>query len=130
MSNLIPSFRDSVLKPLSDPAIDYLDAGIDLILEADALKAVPIVGAVSAFCKIGVNLHERNLLKQTFEFIKGFNEGSIDKETVEAHRLELENDPSKQEKELTVCCCIFTDSALSSMRLYLLLLTDSDFLIP
>lgn len=101
MSNLIPSFRDSVLKPLSDPAIDYLDAGIDLILEADALKAVPIVGAVSAFCKIGVNLHERNLLKQTFEFIKGFNEGSIDKETVEAHRLELENDPSKQEKELS-----------------------------
>ena len=101
ISNLIPSFRDSVLKPLSDPAIDYLDAGIDLILETDALKAVPIVGTVSAVCKIGVNLHERNLLKQTFEFIKGFNDGAIDKETVEAHRLELEKDPGKQEKDLS-----------------------------
>lgn len=100
MSNLIPSFKDSVLTPMSDPIADSLEAGIDSILESDILKAIPIVRTVSAVCKIGVNLHERNLLKQTLQFIKGFNERSLDKETIEEYRLELENNPKKQEKEL------------------------------
>ena len=38
--------------------------------------------------------------------------------------------PQKKIGEATVCCCILTDTALSSIRLYLLLLTDSDFLMP
>ncbi len=101
MDKLLPSFRDSVLSPISDPTIDLLEAGIDSVLETGALKAIPIVGTISAFCKVGINLHERNLLKQTFEFIKGFNDGSLNKETIEAHRLELESDPKKQEKELS-----------------------------
>lgn len=101
MDKLLPSFRDSVLSPISDPTFDLLEAGLDSVLETDALKAIPVVGTISAFCKVGINLHERNLIKQTFEFIKGFNDGSLDKETIEAHRIELENDPKKQEKELS-----------------------------
>ena len=100
MKELLPSFRDSVLMPLSDPTMDLLEAGIDTIFETDALKAIPVVNTVAAFCKVGINLHERNLLKQTFEFIKGFNEGTLDKETIAAYRLALENDPKRQEKEL------------------------------
>ena len=101
MNDLLPSFRDSIFSPLSDPASEFLETGIDMILESDALKEIPIVSTVSAVCKIGINLHERNLLKQTFEFLRGFNDGSIDAATLEAHRLELEADPEKQEKELS-----------------------------
>ena len=101
MNDLFPSFRDSIFSPLSDPASELLETGIDMILESDALKGIPIVSTISAACKIGVNLHERNLLKQTFEFLRGFNADSIDVETLEAHRLELEADPEKQEKELS-----------------------------
>lgn len=101
MNDLLPSFRDSILSPLSDPASELLETGIDMILESDTLKEIPIVSTVSAVCKIGINLHERNLLKQTFEFLRGFNDGSIDAATLEAHRLELEADPEKQEKELS-----------------------------
>ena len=101
MNYLLPSFRDSIFSPLSDPASELLETGIDMILESDALKEIPIVSTVSAVCKIGINLHERNLLKQTFEFLRGFNDGSIDAATLEAHRLELEADPEKQEKELS-----------------------------
>ncbi len=101
MNDLLPSFRDSIFSPLSDPASELLETGIDMILESDALKEIPIVSTVSAVCKIGINLHERNLLKQTFEFLRGFNDGSIDAATLEAHRLELEADPEKQEKELS-----------------------------
>ncbi len=101
MNDLLPSFRDSILSPLSDQPSELLETGIDMILESNALKEIPIVSTVSAVCKIGINLHERNLLKQTFEFLRGFNDGSIDAATLEAHRLELEADPEKQEKELS-----------------------------
>lgn len=100
MSDLVPAFRDSLLSPLADPAGDILELGIDAVFENEAFRAFPIVSAVVGLCKVGVNLHERNLLRQTAIFIKEVNDGTIDPEKLEQHRLELIQDPKKAEKEL------------------------------
>lgn len=100
MSDLIPSFRDSVLVPLSEPAGDILEIGIDALLENEALKTLPFVNTVVGLCKVGVNLHERNLLRQTAAFITAVNNGTIDPEKLEQHRVALEEDPRRAEKEL------------------------------
>ena len=100
MGDLIPSFRDSVLAPLSEPASDFLEIGIDALLENEALKTIPFVNTVVGLCKVGVNLHERNLLRQTASFIAEVNDGTIDPEKLEQHRSELKQDPEKAEREL------------------------------
>lgn len=101
MNDLISAFRDTALVPLADPTIDLAEIGFDSVLENDLIKAFPIVKYVAAFCKIGLSIHEKNLLKQTFEFIKGFRAGTIDETVVEKHRQELEANPRKQEQELS-----------------------------
>ena len=100
MSNLVPAFRDSVFSPLGDPASEILEVGIDTVFENDALKSIPIVNTVVGLCKVGVNLHERNLLRQTAIFINEVRDGTISSEKLEQHRAELEHDPEKAEKEL------------------------------
>ncbi len=100
MSNLVPAFRDSIFSPLGDPAGEILEVGIDMVFENDALKSIPIVNTVVGLCKVGVNLHERNLLRQTGIFINEVRDGTISSEKLEQHRAELERDPEKAEKEL------------------------------
>ena len=100
MSNLVPAFRDSIFSPLGDSAGEFLEVGIDMVFENDALKSIPIVNTVVGLCKVGVNLHERNLLRQTAIFIKEVRDGTISSEKLEQHKAELERDPEKAEKEL------------------------------
>jgi hypothetical protein len=100
MSELIPAFRDSVFSPLSGPASDFIEIGIDAIFDNDALKSIPFVSTVVGLCKVGVNIHERNLLRQTAIFIEEFNNGNIDIKRLEKYRKELEENPEKAEKEL------------------------------
>ena len=64
------------------------------------LKGIPVVSTLSSICKIGYNLHERNLIKQTLAFITEFNSGSISQEKLTEHREKLETNPKEAEKEL------------------------------
>lgn len=100
MESLVPSLRESLFSPTYELTGELLEVGIDALIDNEALKAIPVVNTISAFCKVGYNLHERNLIKQTLSFIEGFNSGSIDSEQLEKHSQELQNNPKKQEKEL------------------------------
>lgn len=100
MNDLIPSFRDTIFNPTYEIAAEFAEIGIDALLESDALKGIPVINSIAALCKVGYNLHERNLIKQTLAFITGYNSGVIPLEQVETHRTELERDHKKAEKEL------------------------------
>ena len=78
MTELVPAMRKTIFNSAADVIGDYAEIGIDAVLESDALKAIPVVGTISAVCKVGYNLHERNLIKQTIEFLRGFNEKKLD----------------------------------------------------
>lgn len=72
-TNLIPSLKASLFNPIStsmsDSLIDIAELGLDSVLQDGVLKDVPIFGTIASLCKTGVNLRERNLIRQTAVFI-------------------------------------------------------------
>lgn len=100
MKDLVPALRDTIFAPTYDIIEEYAEIGIDALLDSDVLKGIPVVGTLSAICKAGYNIHERNLIKQTLGFVTGFNSGKLSQEQIDEHRYELESNPAKAEKEL------------------------------
>ena len=92
MTELVPAMRKTIFNSAADVIGDYAEIGIDAVLESDALKAIPVVGTISAVCKVGYNLHERNLIKQTIEFLRGFNEKKLDQAVIDKHRVKAEKE--------------------------------------
>lgn len=100
MSQLVPSFKDTLFSTTYDIVADYAEIGLDALLDNEVLKEIPVVKTLSSICKIGYNLHERNLIKQTLTFVKEFNSGSISQEKLTEHRKKLEENPKEAEEEL------------------------------
>lgn len=100
MDKLVPAMKDTLFSPIFEISGEYAEIGIDAILEDKALKEIPIIGTLVTAYKVGYNLHERNLIKQTIAFITEFNSGHISQEKLDKYREELESNPKKAEKEL------------------------------
>lgn len=99
-NKIIPSFRDSVFtNALGDPSLDILEIGIDSIFENEILKSIPIAKIFFGIGKAVINLHDRNLLKQTFEFIKSLNSKEISEKKLNKYKNKI-SDISVAEKEL------------------------------
>jgi len=103
-SELVTSLRESLRAPaneqMGDVLAEFLELGIDSLLDEGLLRAIPFVGTVRAFCKTGANIRERNLLRQTVLFIKSLNEGSLSTREIEAYQRRLEKDQKAAEREL------------------------------
>jgi hypothetical protein len=100
MNEIIPKFKSSIFDGAKDLAVDLAEVGIDSVLADGLLKDIPIVGALVGFAKIGQNLHDRNLLRQTLQFIEEFNSGDINEEKLEEYKRSIGSDSKKAEQEL------------------------------
>lgn len=100
MNEIIPEFNDSLVIDSSDIVSDYLELGIDSILENDGLKEIPIIKTFIGVGKITKNIRERNLMKNLAIFINELNSGKADKKKLNKHKEELRQNPKKAEKEL------------------------------
>lgn len=100
MNEIVPEFNDSLVIDFSDIVGDYLELGIDSILENDNLKEIPIIKTFISVRKITKSIRERNLIKNLAIFINELNSGKINKEKLSRHREELRKNPKKAEKEL------------------------------
>lgn len=101
MDKIVPAFEITLFDPtLSDAAIEMAEAGIDSILEDGIGKSIPIVSLIVGTAKTAQNIHDRNLLRQTFHFIKSFNEKTIDQKKLDEYRAKLHSNPKKGEEEL------------------------------
>lgn len=100
MSEIIPSLRDTIFTASYEITPELAEIGVDVIFDAGLLQDIPIVRSFAALCKMGYNLHDRNLLKQTMSFITGFNKGNISEAEMKNYRSMLENNPKKTEDEL------------------------------
>ena len=100
MNEIVPEFNDSLVIDSSDIMGDYLELGIDSILENDSLKEIPIIKTFLSVGKIAKNIRERNLIKNLIIFLNELNSGNIDKEKLNRHKEELRQDHKKAEKEL------------------------------
>lgn len=100
MNKIVPDFNDSLLIDSSDIVGDYLELGIDSILENEVLKEIPIIKSFLSAGKIIKSIRERNLTKNIGIFICELNSGKIDKKKLERHKKELKQNSKKAEKEL------------------------------
>lgn len=100
MDKIIPSFRESLFDGAADSIIELGELGIDSILDDGLFKELPIVNFLIGVKNTAQNIHDRNLLKQTLQFIKEFNSGTINKEKLQEYKEKIENDSKKAEKEL------------------------------
>ena len=100
MDKLTADFEKSLFNDSIDIIEDYTDIGIDSFIEEGILKEIPFVRSIVSMLKIGKNIHDRNLLKQTLTFIKEFNSGNISKGKLIAYKSTIENNPQKCEEEL------------------------------
>ena len=100
MDKIIPSFKDSLFSDSTDILGDIAELGIDSLLDDGLFKDFPIVGFLIGVTKTAQNIHDRNLLRQTLNFIKQFNSGKIDTEKLEKYRNEINSNNKKAEEEL------------------------------
>ena len=100
MNEIIPKFNDSLIINSTDIIGDYLELGIDSILENEILKEIPIFKSLLSVGKISKNIRERNYLKNLAIFINELNSGNIDAEKLRLHQEELKRNLKKVEKEL------------------------------
>ncbi len=100
MDELVENFEKSLFDDSKDIIGDYLEIGIDSIIDNGILKEIPIVKTIVGVLKVGKNVHDRNLLKQTLVFINEFNRNEIRQDKIEEYKKRIENDPKKCEDEL------------------------------
>ena len=100
MDELVENFEKSLFNDSKDIIEDYLEIGIDSIIDGGILKEIPIVKTIVGVLKVGKNVHDRNLLKQTLVFINEFNRNEIRQDKIEEYKKRIENDSKKCEDEL------------------------------
>lgn len=100
MDELTDSFEKSLFNDSNDVISDYLELGIDSFIKDGMLEDIPIVKSIVSVLKVGKNLYDRNLLRQTLTFINEFNIGKIPKDKLIAYKSTIENNPKKCEEEL------------------------------
>ncbi|HOZ54469.1 MAG TPA: hypothetical protein PK993_00260 [Clostridia bacterium] len=100
MERLIPEFKESLFGNFKDTAEDYIELGIDSVLEEGLLSEVPIVKTLFSTFKFAKNIYDRNLLKNLVIFIKELNSGSIDSDKKDKYKEKLDSNQKFAEKEL------------------------------
>lgn len=100
MYKLVTSFKNTLFSPAYEIISDYAELGIDALFDNALLKDIPIVNTLTSICKVGYNIHERNLTKQTLAFISDFNSHNISQEKLDEHIEQFNANPEKIEKEL------------------------------
>lgn len=100
MNKIVPKLSDSLVIETSNLVSDYLELGIDSLLENDNLKQIPVINTFISVGKITKNIRERNVMKNLIIFLNELNRGVIDIEKLKNHQKELKLNPKKAEKEL------------------------------
>ena len=100
MDKLVDDFEKSLFNSSKDVISDYLEIGIDSLMNEGILKEIPIVNTIVGVLKIGKNVHDRNLLKQNITFINEFNNNKISHDKLKQYKITIENNPKRCEEEL------------------------------
>ena len=101
MDAIIPSFEESLFDSnITDIGIELTELGIDSLIDNPIIESLPITKTVIGIAKTAQNIHERNLLLQTFSFAAGFNSGTIDEEKIKKYRKKITDNPNYAEAEL------------------------------
>lgn len=96
MNSLADDLGKSLSKNIVPVSVEFLENGIDELISNNVLRDIPVLNSISAVIRIGKDLHERNLLKQTSVFLSEFNSGTIDEEKLQKYKEKLDTDKEKK----------------------------------
>lgn len=87
MDKLVPIYKDSIFNDdVKSVCSDLIEVGIDSVLESGLFQSIPIVGVLVGVGKLGQNIYERNLLRQTISFINELNRKEISQVKLDKYR--------------------------------------------
>lgn len=95
MSSLADDLGKSLSKNIVPISVEFLENGIDELISNNVLRNIPILNSIYGVIRVGKDLHERNLFKQTSAFLLEFNSGTIDEEKLQKYKEKLENDKGR-----------------------------------
>lgn len=110
MERITDSFTKSLVISSEDIIKDYAEIGIDLFINDDVLKDIPIVGTIIGGTKIIKNIRDRNAIKNLIQFINEINTGKVDREKLINYQEKLKNNKRKAEIELGRVLLILDDN--------------------
>lgn len=92
--------KESILDNIESIALDGIETSIDTILENGIVENIPIANIALAIIKTGEMVYNKNLLKQTIEFIESLNKQEISKEKLNKYKQKFLKNKKKQKEEL------------------------------
>lgn len=95
MNSLTEDLGKSLIKNIVPVSVDFLENEIDTLISNDTFRSIPILNSICGVIRVGKDLRERNLLKQTSVFLAEFNSGTIDEEKLQKYKEKLKYDKEK-----------------------------------
>lgn len=95
MNSLTEDLGKSLIKNIVPVSADFLENEIDTLISNDTFRSIPILNSICGVIRVGKDLRERNLLKQTSVFLAEFNSGTIDEEKLQKYKEKLKGDKEK-----------------------------------
>lgn len=89
-----------MLDNIESISLDGIESLTDIILSNEIIEKIPIANVASAIIKTGKMIYNKNLLKQTTNFIESLNGQEVSKEKLEKYRKKFLNDDKKRKAEL------------------------------
>ncbi len=84
MENIIDEIEKTIFdEPLADLAIDYLDIGLDMVLDSEIIKAIPVVKTFVSLYKGTMSIKERFFAKKLMIFANEIYSGQVSEEEIQ-----------------------------------------------
>lgn len=88
----LPNMIDKIFLELVDNNLDYLDTGIDFILDDDSiLKQIPVIKIIVSIIRSGTNIQNRIFAEKLFKFIITVNKGISSDEDKKIYLYKMKN---------------------------------------
>lgn len=99
MDEIVPSFKESILvDDISNLGIDFMEIGLDSLIDNEVVKEIPIVKSLFAVGKTVIAIRNRHLLKKTLVFIQEMKSGKLNQTKFEDYKQRLTNDKFKEQE--------------------------------
>lgn len=98
--SLAASFSDSLTEEVSGCVGEFLEIGIDSLLEDGLTKDIPFLSTITSIYKIGNTIRERHHLKKLAVFLNEINRGAADEEMRKSYREKFASKKEYRNSEL------------------------------
>lgn len=99
-NTLTNNLEKEIFNKTFDLSSDYTEVAIDVIINDDILKEIPIVKSLISFYNISSSLIARHNVKKVIIFLQEFHSKKVDSDKLERFKTKLEKDSNKKNEIL------------------------------